>query len=86
MNLGKEAREAEIPADLLRWKRKNAANHGRAIAELDDDLTVKFLEGEEISVDELKAALRKAVIAARPTRSFAAVPCGIKVSSRCWML
>ncbi len=33
------------------------------IAELDDELTLKYLEGDEISVDELKAALRKAVIA-----------------------
>jgi elongation factor G len=33
------------------------------IAETDDDLTLKFLEGEEITVEELKAALRRAVIA-----------------------
>ena len=33
------------------------------IAELDDDLTMKFLELQEISIDELKAALRKGVIA-----------------------
>ena len=33
-----------------------------AIAELDEELTMKYLEGEEISVDELKAALRKGVI------------------------
>ena len=32
------------------------------IAELDEDLTEKFLEGEEISLEELKKALRKAVI------------------------
>ena len=29
------------------------------IAELDDDLTMKYLEGEELTVEELKAALRK---------------------------
>ena len=29
------------------------------VAELDDDLTMKYLEGEELSLDELKAALRK---------------------------
>ncbi|WP_274365227.1 elongation factor G [Paenibacillus thermotolerans] len=32
------------------------------IAELDEDLTMKYLEGEEISVEELKAALRKGTI------------------------
>jgi elongation factor G len=37
------------------------------IAELDDELTVKYLEGEEISVEELKQALRKAVIANKAT-------------------
>jgi elongation factor G len=33
------------------------------IAETDDDLTLMYLEGEEISVEQLKSALRKAVIA-----------------------
>ena len=33
-----------------------------AIAETDEDLMMKYLEGEEITVDELKAALRKATI------------------------
>src|ERR1041384_5329940 len=46
----------------------SGAQEGRAhmvekIAELDDDLTLKYLEGEEITVEELKAALRKGVIA-----------------------
>ena len=34
-----------------------------AIAETDDDIMMKYLEGEEITEEELKAALRKAVIA-----------------------
>ena len=47
---------------------KKAAEEARhhmveEIAQLDDHLTVKYLEGVEISVDELKSALRKAVIA-----------------------
>ena len=40
------------------------------IAELDDDLTMKYLEGEEISVAELKKLLRAAVIANKATPSF----------------
>ena len=44
-------------------KRKTArATLVERIAELDDELTIKFLEGDELSVDELKAGLRRAVI------------------------
>ncbi len=39
------------------------------IAELDDHLTVKYLEGAEISIDELKTALRKALLRIKPIRS-----------------
>jgi elongation factor G len=38
-----------------------------AIAETDEDLTMKFLEGEAISNEELVAALRRATIACRMT-------------------
>jgi elongation factor G len=38
-----------------------------AIAETDEELTMKYLEGEEITIDELKVALRKAVIACEIT-------------------
>jgi len=68
--LGKQETYAEIPAEL-----KSAAEEARAamvekIAELDDDLTVKFLEGEELSIDELKAALRKGILENRATAVF----------------
>ncbi|HTP00439.1 MAG TPA: elongation factor G [Anaerolineales bacterium] len=64
-DLGKEPKFIDVPEDL-----KKAAEEARhlmveKIAELDDHLTVKYLEGQEISIDELKAALRKAVIANR---------------------
>ena len=48
------------------------------IAELDEDLTDKFLEGEEISLDELKKALRKAVIANQATPVF----CGSSLKNK----
>jgi elongation factor G len=40
------------------------------IAELDDELTMKYLEGEEISIEQLKAGLRRAVIENRATPVF----------------
>ena len=53
----------DVPEDM---KEKVAEWRGKMIekiAELDDDLTMKYLEGGEISIEELKAALRKGVVA-----------------------
>ena len=69
-DLGKEPRLAEIPEDLAATAAEQRNNLIERIAELDDDLTIKYLEGEVISVEELKAALRKAVIANRATPVF----------------
>jgi len=77
-DLGKEPNYCEIPPDL----RANAdqAREGmvEAIAELDDSLTLKYLEGEEISSKELKAALRKGIIANKAT----AVCCGSSLRNK----
>jgi elongation factor G len=69
-NLGQEPREAEIPMDLQAQFVEQRARLVELIAETDDDLTLKYLEGEEISVDELKRALRQAVIAGKVTPVF----------------
>ncbi|MCK6538688.1 MAG: GTP-binding protein, partial [Anaerolineales bacterium] len=66
-DLGREPKAIEIPADLKEQAEEARAKMVEKIAELDDDLTVKFLEAQEISVDELKAALRKGVIANKAT-------------------
>ncbi len=60
-DLGTDIKEEEIPADMLEEAKKYREALVEAIAETDDDLMMKYLEGEEISVDELKAGLRKAV-------------------------
>jgi elongation factor G len=65
--LGKEMSFGPIPPEMQSDVEEERARMVEKIAELDDDLTVKFLEGEEISVDELKAALRRAVIANKAT-------------------
>ncbi len=62
-DLGKEPKLTEIPADLVDKAKEARALMVEKIAELDDELTVKFLEAQEISIPELKAALRKGVIA-----------------------
>ena len=60
--LGIEMEECEIPSDMQAQAEEYRAIMVEAIAELDEDLTMKYLEGEEISVDELKKALRQGVI------------------------
>ncbi len=61
--LGDEPRETEIPPDLIPVVSEMRERMIEQIAENDDDLTLKYLEGEHITVEELKSALRKAVIA-----------------------
>jgi len=55
--------ERDIPAEMLETAEKYREIMVEIIAETDEELTLKFLEGEEISVPELMAALRRATIA-----------------------
>ena len=61
-DLGKDMRVEEIPDDM---KEKTQEYHDaliEAVAEQDEELMNKYLEGEEITVEEIKAVLRKATI------------------------
>ncbi|MGL5244142.1 MAG: elongation factor G [Sarcina sp.] len=62
-DLGKDVREEEIPADLADQAEEYRAALIEAIAETDEELMMKYLEGEELTLEELKVALRKATIA-----------------------
>lgn len=62
-DLGAHADEVEIPADLKDEVEKSRAELIEKIAETDDALLEKYLNGTEPTVEELKAALRAAVIA-----------------------
>ena len=68
--LGREPREAEIPVDLKMEAEERRHTMVERIAELDDALTVKYLEGKEISDEELKTALRQAVLESRAAPVF----------------
>ena len=63
--MGENVEKKEIPADLVEESKKRREEMVEIISGTDDALTEKFLEGQEISEDELKAVLRKAVIANR---------------------
>ena len=58
-DLGKEIEKTEIPAEYAAKAEELRAELVEKVAELDEDLMMKYLEGEEITVPELKAALRK---------------------------
>jgi elongation factor G len=60
-DMGTDIREEEIPADMLDQAKEYHDAMVEAISEFDDDLMMKFMEGEEPTKDELKAVLRKAV-------------------------
>jgi elongation factor G len=77
-DLGKEPKIIDIPEDLKPQAEEARAFMVEKIAELDDDLTMKYLEGQQITVDELKAALRKGVIA----NQAAAVFCGSSLKNK----
>ena len=62
-DLGKDMRVEEIPEDMMEKAEEYHNNMVESICETDEDLFNKYCEGEEISVDELKEALRKATIA-----------------------
>ncbi len=61
-DLGKDMRVEPVPADMLDKAQEYRDAMVEAICETDEALFDKFCEGEEITVDELKAALRRATI------------------------
>lgn len=62
-DVGKEFEEIEIPADMADKVEEFRTKLVESVAETDDDLMEKYLEGEELTEAEIKAALRKGTIA-----------------------
>ncbi len=54
--------QGEIPADMLEKAERYRAHLVEAAVEADDDIMEKYLENGEISIDELKLAIRKSVL------------------------
>ena len=59
---GKEYEERDVPEDMLDFAKAKREEMVEKIAETDDELTMKYLDGEELSIEELKTALRKATV------------------------
>ena len=61
-DMGNDVRVEEIPEDMKEQAQEYHDKLIEAVAETDEDLMMKYLEGEELTKDEIKAALRKATI------------------------
>ncbi|MGN1095201.1 MAG: elongation factor G [Eubacteriales bacterium] len=62
-DLGKDMKTEPIPADMVEQAEKYHQELIEAVAETDEELFEKYCAGEEISIDELKKAIRAATIA-----------------------
>lgn len=61
-DLGKEIEECDVPEELKQKAEEYRANMIEAAAEQDDELMMKYLDGEELTVEEIKTGLRKGTI------------------------
>ena len=71
-DLGKDIEECEIPEDMKADAEKYRAEMIEAAAEQDDELMMKYLDGEKLSDDDIKVGLRKGTI----SNSLILVTCG----------
>jgi elongation factor G len=62
-DLGKEIEEQEVPEDMKQEAEKYRSQMLEAAAEQDDELMMKYLEGGELTEEEIKQGLRKGTIA-----------------------
>ncbi|HIK55354.1 MAG TPA: elongation factor G [Synechococcales cyanobacterium M55_K2018_004] len=62
-DLGTDIQETEIPEEVQELAEEYRLKLVEAVAETDDELTEKYLEGEELTEEEIRTALRKGTIA-----------------------
>ncbi len=62
-DLGKDIRVEEIPEDMVEKAEEYRESLMEHVAEQDDELMEKYFAGEEITIDEIKACIRKSTIA-----------------------
>lgn len=73
-----EAKDIEIPADLKSIAEERRNDLIEAVAEFDDEMMEKYLEGEEVTIDMIKRAIRKGTLAAE----FFPVMCGTALGNK----
>ncbi len=73
-----DAKEIEIPADLVEIANEKHEELIEAVAEFDDDMMMTYLDGGEITVDMIKKAIRKGTLAVK----FFPVMCGTALGNK----
>jgi len=61
-DLGKEIEETEVPQDMMDLAQEYREKLIEAASDNDEELMMKYLEGEELTVEEIKAAIRKGTL------------------------
>jgi elongation factor G len=69
---GEKIREEDVPADILGECKKYREELLAAVGEFDEEVGMKYLEGQDVTVDEFRAAIRKATLSLQ----FTPVMCG----------
>jgi elongation factor G len=63
--LGKDVRTEPIPDDMQELAKEYRTKLLEAVSDFDDEILERYLEGEEVSVEAIKAAIRKATVAVK---------------------
>ena len=77
-DLGKDIRVEEIPEDMKELAEKYHADMLEHIAEVDEEIMEKYLEGEEITIEEMKKCIRKSTI----NNTMVPVTCGTSYKNK----
>lgn len=77
-DLGKDIRIEEIPEDMKELAEKYHADMLEHIAEVDEEIMEKYLEGEEITIEEMKKCIRKSTI----NNTMVPVTCGTSYKNK----
>ena len=64
-DLGKDMRVEEIPEDMRALAEEYRTNLLEAVSDFDDEIMERYLEGEEVPADMIRAAIRKATVAVK---------------------
>ena len=76
--LGKDIRQEEIPSDMVEDAKKYRSEMLDHIAEFDEEIMMKYLEGEELTIPEIKKCIREATI----QNKMVAVTCGTSYKNK----